>query len=229
MPPQFKSLVFQKPEDLVWNQFIEEWTPVIYATVQEALGPYGTEPLPNILPMGEGFHMAGATASFNMVSGQVTLSPAVKGDPGRILEKLTHEFMHGSLSQFPEGDCFYEEGYVDYGTWVLAHCPIWGPLRQPMIDAAARNIAQRRERAFLDLSDWDRKRWAGGIYASQAFGPHHLGRLRQRKLEGNFTWLVGTSLSNPLTTSYYRTYPIQNRSCCRAFEQQSCSLVQKER
>ncbi len=185
MPPKFVCQVFGDP---AWNQFVELWAPVIYTTVEEALGPYGRAPLPVILPMSAGLHMAGATASFQPTTGQVTLSPAVAGDRGRILEKLTHEFMHGSLNDFPEGDPFYEEGFVDYGTWCLAHAPVWEPYRKEMLAAASYNIEVRRERALKDISDWDRKRWAGGFFASQAHGPHHLARLRQRKLEGLYAW-----------------------------------------
>jgi hypothetical protein len=57
-----------------------------------------------------------------------------------------------------------------------------------MVDAAAFNIRMRRERAMLDLSDWDRKRWAGGLYAALSRGPFVIGSLRHKKSEGNYTW-----------------------------------------
>lgn len=171
-----------------WNLFVEHWAPVIYDFVGHALGPYGTDPLPELLPMSDGEHSAGATASFNPTTGQVRLSSSVEGKPGQTLEKITHEFTHGSLSKFPEGDPFYEEGFVDYSVWVMAHAPIWEPYRDEMIEAAAFNIKMRRERAMLDLSDWDRKRWAGGLYASLSRGPFIVASLRHRKAENNFTW-----------------------------------------
>ena len=115
---KFVSRVFEKPE---YNQFVEEWLPKIHGFLIEALGPFGTEPLPTILPMNDGSHMSGATASFEMVSGQVTLCPSVEGNPGQILEKLTHELVHGSYSKFPSDDVFYDEGFVDYSTWTLVH------------------------------------------------------------------------------------------------------------
>ncbi len=181
----FVCRIFQ-PE---WNSFVEAWAPIIYDFVGHALGPYGTEPQPEILKMADGMHSAGATASFDMLTGQVQLAGSVEGKPGQTLEKLTHEFTHGSLSRFPEGDGpFYEEGFVDYSVWVMAHAPIWGDLREDMINAAAFNIAMRRDRAMLDQSDYDRKRWAGGLFASLARGPFIIGALRQKKLEGNFTW-----------------------------------------
>ncbi len=128
-----------------------------------------------------------ATASF-AANGQVRLSATVAGSPGTILEKLTHEFTHGSLNDFPEGDPFYEEGYVDYSVWVMAHAPVWGEHREAMIQAAEYNIAQRRERALRLGSDYDRKRWAGGVYAMHALGPFIIASLRMKKLEGNLTW-----------------------------------------
>jgi hypothetical protein len=171
-----------------WNGFVEHWAPIIYDFVGHALGPYGREPLPEILQMPDGQHSAGATASFDPSSGQTRLCQSVEGKPGQTLEKLTHEFTHGSLALFPEGDPFYEEGFVDYSVWVMAHAPVWGELRDSMIEAAAFNIKMRRERALLDLSDWDRKRWAGGFYASISRGPFVIGSLRHKKSEGNYTW-----------------------------------------
>lgn len=181
---KFNSQVFGN----AWDQFVSEWAPVIYGFVLEALGPWGTEPLTTILPLSDGMHAAWATASFDQSTGQTRLSPETAGQPGVILEKLTHEFLHGSLSQFPEGDPFYEEGFVDYATWVLAHAPVWKNHRQAMINAAAYNIELRRDRAMKSLSEYDAKRWAGGMYANFAYGPLIVNRLRMRKLEGNFTW-----------------------------------------
>lgn len=181
---KFTSLVFGN----AWDGFVEEWAPVILAFVEEALGPYGTRPLPTILKLSDGMHAAMATASFNMSTGQVHMSDSTVGKPGQILEKLTHEFIHGSYAQFPEGDPFYDEGYVDYSTWVLAHAPVWKQHRQAMVEAAEFNIALRRERAMKDQSDYDRKRWAGGTFASIVHGPLIINRMRMRKLEGNFSW-----------------------------------------
>ncbi len=174
--------------DPAWNAFVEQWAPIIYDFVAHALGPYGREPLPLILPLEDAQKAAWATASFDMQTGQVQLANIVQGNPGQTLEKLTHEFIHGSLANFPEGDPFYEEGYVDYSVWVLAHAPVWGPHREAMIHAAEYNITQRRERAMRSLSDWDRKRWAGGMYAMYAKGPYIVAGLRNKKLEGDYSW-----------------------------------------
>jgi hypothetical protein len=70
----------------------------------------------------------------------------------------------------------------------MAHAPVWGLHREDMIEAAALNIRTRRERALHDISDWDRKRWAGGLFASIAKGPYIIPGLRMRKFEGNYTW-----------------------------------------
>lgn len=180
----FVCAIFNSP----WDNFVMHWAPIIYDFVGHALGPYGMDPLPEILAMSDGEHSAGATASFNPGNGQVRLSTSVENKPGQTLEKLTHEFTHGSLAKFPEGDPFYEEGFVDYSVWVMAHAPIWEPYRDDMIEAASFNIKMRRERAMLDLSDWDRKRWAGGLFASLSRGPFVVASLRHRKAENNFTW-----------------------------------------
>ncbi len=171
-----------------WDQFVVDWAPRIYSFLVEALGPFGTEPQPRILKLPDGMHMSGATASFDMVSGQISLCSSVEGNPGQTLEKLTHEMVHGSLSQFPSVDCFYDEGFVDYSTWVLAHAPVFGEFKQATVDAASFNIKMRRERASRNLSDYDRKRWAGGTFASLFLGPMILHRLRMKKAEGDFTW-----------------------------------------
>ena len=130
-----------------WDQFVELWSPRIYDFLGHALGPFGKEPLPEILPMSDGAHSAGATASFEPMTGQIRICKSVENKPGQTLEKLTHEMTHASLAQFPEGDTFYEEGFVDYSVWVMAHAPLWEPHREAMIEAAAFNIKVRRSGA----------------------------------------------------------------------------------
>jgi hypothetical protein len=181
---QFKSLILNSEEDL----FIEEWAAKIHGYLIEALGPFGTEPLPIILPMSYGMHMSGATASFDMHTGQMTLCPSVGGNPGQILEKITHEMVHGQYSQWPSEDEFFDEGFTDFSTWLLVHAPIYGQYRQQAIDSAAYNIKMRRERAMKGLSEYDKKRWAGGVFAMMAYGPMLLNRMRMKKAEGDFTW-----------------------------------------
>lgn len=172
-----------------WDRFIEDWAGKCYTFVAQALGPYQKEPLPVIQAVPEAMHANGVNASFAPGTGQISLVPTIVcGKPGTTLEKLTHELIHASLNDFPEGDPFYEESQVDYSTWVLAHAPIWGQHREQMIEAAAFNIQCRRERAFKTGSDYDRKRWAGGVFASMAYGPFIVARLHQKKLEGDFTW-----------------------------------------
>ena len=172
-----------------WNAFVEEWAPKIHAFVEEALGPYGTQPKREIKALSEGHHMACANASFDLVSGQICLGTHLADQPGVTIEKLLHEHLHASTSQWPMGDPFYDEGVsADYPTWVLAHAPIWEPYRNEVIKAAADNIRNRRERALKTGTDYDRKRWAGGLYAMTAYGPYIISMFRTRKAEGNFTW-----------------------------------------
>jgi len=171
-----------------WDRFVETWMPTLYDFVAQALGPYGREPLPTILRMEDGMHMSGATASFHMGTGQIHICQSVEGNPGQTLEKLTHELVHGALAQFPSVDPFYDEGAVDYSTWVLAHAPIYGNLRERVIASASFNIKMRRERAMRDLSDYDRKRWAGGLFYNLSHGPMLLAKLRMKKEAGDFTW-----------------------------------------
>ena len=180
----FQCRVFNSP----WDQFVEQWATVAYTFVSHALAGYAQEPLPEILPIHDGAHSAGANASFNPANGQICISSVVENRPGITLEKLTHELTHAALNDFPEGDSFYEEGFVDFSVWVMAHAPAWGQFQEEMIKAAAYNIKVRRERAKRDLSDWDRKRWAGGLFASAVHGPYIVARLRQRKMEGDLRW-----------------------------------------
>ena len=182
--PKFTCEVFGGP----WDEFVEEWLPRIHTFLFHALGPFGKEPLPEVLPITDGLHIAGATASFDPTSGQVRIHSSVDRNPGKTLEKLTHELTHASLALFPEGDCFWEEGVVDYSVWVMAHAPVWGEYRDLMIESAQKNIDMRRERAMASLSDWDIKRWAGGHYAALARGPYIVAGLRMKKAEGNLTW-----------------------------------------
>jgi hypothetical protein len=185
LAPKFKTEICG-PE---WNRFIEAWAPRCYAFVAQALGPYAKEPLPEILAIHDGAHSGGANASFQPDNGQIRLSPSViEGKPGLTLEKLTHELTHASLAAFPEGDPFYEEGFVDFSVWVMAHAPIWGEHREDMIRAAAFNIECRRDRALRDLSDYDRKRWAGGLFCSIMHGPWIVTRLKLRKEAGELQW-----------------------------------------
>lgn len=172
-----------------WDQFIEKWASICYWFVGEAFAGFHTEPLPEILPLTDPLHSSGANASFDIVSGQIRLSPSiVEHKPGITLEKLTHEMTHGALAGFPEGDPFYEEGFTDYSVWIMAHAPVWNPWGKDMIEAAAFNIKCRRDRAMKSQSDYDRKRWAGGLFASTALGPWIITHLKMKKLEGNLTW-----------------------------------------
>lgn len=171
-----------------WNAFVEYWAPIVHDFVEHALGPYATNPSPVIKLMHDGDHSAGATASFDLRDGQIHLSSSVEGLPGMTLEKLTHEMTHGSLAAFPEGDPFYEEGFVDYSVWVMAHAPVWGEYRNAMIQAAAYNIAQRRDRGLKDTNDYDRKRWAGGLFAMLAHGPWIVANLKMKKAQNDLTW-----------------------------------------
>ena len=176
-----------------WDRFIETWMGASYAFILEALGPYGVEPLREIHAVGDGHHAAGANASYQPGVGQISLSPSVVlNKPGLTLEKITHELIHASLDGFPDGpnnDPFFEEGYVDYATWVVAHAPYWGEHRRAMIDAAAFNIKCRRDRAMRGLSEYDAKRWAGGVYCAQAYGPWIIAKLSFSKREGQLTWV----------------------------------------
>lgn len=172
-----------------WDRFIENWAAVSYAFVAHALGPYAVEPRPEILPLADGAHCSGANASFDGNSGQIRLSPSVvAGKPGITLEKLTHELIHASLAAFPEGDPFYEEGFVDYSTWLMAHAPAWGTFGAAMVQAADFNIKCRRERAMKTQTEYDAKRWAGGLFAASAYGPWIVTRLRMKKLSGDLAW-----------------------------------------
>jgi len=182
--PRFTCRIFNSP----WDQFVELWAPRAYAFLGQALGPFATEPAPEIISLEVGAHSAGANASFSPDTGQVRLCTYLENQPGLTLEKLLHEFTHANLNNFPEGDPFYEEGYVDFSVWVMAHAPVWQPYRDDMIRAAAYNIEVRRERGLQDQNDYDRKRWAGGLFASLTKGPFIISNLRNRKMEGNFSW-----------------------------------------
>lgn len=172
-----------------WNRFIMEWAPISARFVEEALAGFQKQPLREIKAISAADHAAGANASFQPSTGQVCLSPSyVEGKPGTTLEKLTHEFVHAALNDFPEGEEFFEEGAADHSTWVLAHAPIWGAHREDMIEAARFNIAMRQERAFRTQSEYDRKRWAGGLCSSLLYGPWIVARLRNKKLAGDLTW-----------------------------------------
>jgi hypothetical protein len=186
--PLSQSFTCQVFKDGSWNTFVELWAPRIYSFVRTALGPYAVNPHAFIEPIEDAFHIAGANASFSPGTGQICLATHMEGNPGVTLEKLTHEMIHASLAAFPDGDPFYEEGVADYTTWVMAHAECWDPYRDEMIKAAADNIRNRRERAMRTDSDYDKKRWAGGLYMSTAYGPYVVVRYRQRKLDNNLTW-----------------------------------------
>lgn len=172
-----------------WNQFVENWAPKCYDFVAEALGGYQKEPLPEILAVSDAQHAAGVNAAFSPVSGQIWLHPSsAEGRAGTTLEKLTHELVHAALADFPEGDPFYEEGFVDYSVWVMAHAPFWGEHRESMIAAAEYNILARRERAIKTHAEYDAKRWAGAVYCSVAHGPWIIWKLREAKSEGRLRW-----------------------------------------
>jgi hypothetical protein len=183
--PKFKCS-FLSPE---WNSFVETWAPKCYAFVSQALGGYPQEPKTEILAIPEGYHASGVNASYQPDNGQIRLvASIVEGQPGATLEKLTHELIHSALASFPEGDPFYEEGFVDYSVWVMSHAPAWGTFQKAMQTSAEFNIECRRDRALRDTSDYDRKRWAGGLFCSLTHGPWIVSRLKMRKDAGEFVW-----------------------------------------
>jgi hypothetical protein len=181
----FESNICSDP----WDRFIEDAASKCYHFIQEVLGPYHKQPLFIIQAIRDSDHVAGANASFQPDNGQICLCPDyVRNRPGTTLEKLCHELLHANLNDFPEGDEFFEEGQIDYSTWVIAHAPYWREHREDMIEAAAHNIEVRRERALKQQTVYDRKRWAGGLCASIVHGPFILARLRQKKSTGDLTW-----------------------------------------
>lgn len=181
----FTCQAFQDPE---WNRFTSEWADRAYHFVGHAFAGFQREPLRRIIAMHDGLHAGGANASFDPATGQITLNSVIQGQPGVTLEKITHELTHAALASFPDDNGFHTEGYVDYSVWVMAHAPVWEPYRAAMIKAADFNIEVRRDRALKGGSDWDKQRWAGGLYAHLAFGPYVIPRLRQKKVESNYTW-----------------------------------------
>lgn len=180
--PRFQCDIFGP----TWNNFVEHWAPKIYHFVEKALGPYGIQPKSEIEAIDPGTHLAGANASFDLHDGHIELSLSLEGDGNATLEKLCHELVHASLAKFPQEDCFYDEGYVDYSVWVLGHAPIWKPF--DIIDAAQTNIDIRERRAMLNRTDYDRKRWAGGLFAAKAIGPFIIATLKMKKIEEDFRW-----------------------------------------
>lgn len=180
--PAFRCDIFSPK----WNAFVEAWAPKIYYFVENALGPYGVRPLEDIQAIDPGTHLSGANASFDLDIGRIRLSIPLEGNGNTTLEKLCHEMVHASLAKFPQEDPFYDEGYVDYSVWVLGHAPIWEPF--DFIGAAQTNINIREQRALLDRTDYDRKRWAGGLFAAKAIGPFILATLKMKKAEGDYKW-----------------------------------------
>ena len=183
---KFRTTIFGNE----WDQFVEEWAPRVYAFVEQALGDFPIEPLEEILAISPGHHSGGVNASFNPVTGQVRLCPSVvEGKPGATLEKLTHEFTHAALNDFPEGGSFHEEGAVDYSVWVMAHAPVWEPYRREMVHAAEYNIKCRKDRALGPGSNsFDIQRWCGGMWHMYAHGPWIVEKFRMKKIEKDFTW-----------------------------------------
>lgn len=169
----FKSLVFSSPTA---NAFLERWAEVSYMAIHRVLGDFQTEPLAVLLPLEEFMKAEGATASFETGKGQIRISADIERQPGAILEKITHELIHGSLDKMPAGDEFFEEGFVDYSTFLMAHLPVWGRYGQAMKDAAIFNIQKRKPT----------RRWAGGFYASRKYGKNLLSHLREAKK--SLTW-----------------------------------------
>jgi len=182
--PKFRSHVFGND----WDAWVELWAPKVYGFVRSSLGEYGTEPLPDILPMADADHAAGANASFNMATGQITLHPYMSHDPGTTLEKLTHEMVHGSLSKFPDSGEFFDEGVVDHSVLVLSKSTYWGEHQPAMERAAQYNLTMRCTRAYSTRTEYDRQRWMGGICSQYMYGDSVVAAFRQKKLSGDFSW-----------------------------------------
>lgn len=173
-----------------WNSFVVKWAGKIKPFLEEVLGPYGTEPLPHILPLNVmAIGKVPPSASFDMSTGQIQLTAAMEGDPGRTLEKLTHEMVHGSLSQFPSEDEFYDEGFVDYSTLLLSAAPIYGPFGPAMAKSAQGNLFRRiKQGKQADATIYDQRRASGSIHAKLTYGQGLLEHLRNQKLARTYEW-----------------------------------------
>ena len=172
-----------------WCTFVQDWASRIHPFVETLFGPYGTEPHTVIEALPVSAKAIGASASFDMSSGQITLCPSMEGDPGRTLEKLTHELLHGSFSDFPSVDPFYDEGFVDYTTLLLSSAPIYRDLGPAMQKSALGNIERRRQKGLAaGSSDYDRKRAMGAIFAKMAYGTQVVAHLRTQKMNRTFQW-----------------------------------------
>lgn len=173
-----------------WNAFVIEWAGKIKPFIEEALGPYGTEPLPHILPLGSyNVGKVAPSASFDMGTGQIELTHEMEGDAGRTLEKLTHEMIHGSLSLFPSDDEFYDEGFVDFSTLLLSSAPIYGDLGILMRRSAQQNLARRVKMGLVpNATRYDFRRASGAIHAKLTYGSGLIEHLRDQKMNETFEW-----------------------------------------
>lgn len=183
--PEFTSSVCGSQ----WDLFIASWMNKSYIFVEQSLGAYQKQPKKHVLPLHDSKYTSGVNACYNPSDGQIRLSRlAVEGESGVTLEKITHELIHASLSDFPEGDPFYEEGAVDYMVLVMAHSPFWEPYRSAMVTAARRNLELRRDRALKTRTDYTAKRWYGACFMAETYGPWIVERFREKKLTGELVW-----------------------------------------
>jgi hypothetical protein len=184
---QVECDVFSSPD---WNAFVVHWAGKIKPFLELVLGPYGTEPASRILPLRAiVVGNVAPSASFDMVTGQIELTPSMEGDPGRTLEKLTHEMLHGSLSRFPSDDEFYDEGFVDLSTLLLSQASIYGELG-PLMEKSARGNLVRRIKSGMqpNANPYDRRRACGAIHAKLTYGAGLIQHLRTQKMNGTFEW-----------------------------------------
>lgn len=173
-----------------WNLFVESWAAKIHPMLLDVLGPYGTEPHPHILPLNVmALGKVAPSASFDMDSGQIQLTPAMEGDAGRTLEKLTHEMVHGSLANFPSEDEFFDEGFVDFSVLLLSEQPVYGDLGPLMKRSAQQNLARRIKMGMApNATRYDFRRASGAIHAKLTYGHGLIEHLRNQKLNQTFEW-----------------------------------------
>lgn len=181
---RFKSIAF----DSHWDGVVERFAPICADIVVDRLGDWGTIPLEIIEPLENHLHTKlGVNASFDLLSGQISLHPYMDGDLGTTLEKLTHEMVHGALSQFPQEDEFYDEGYVDYSVLILSRTGLYREFGKSMERAARYNLSHRAQLAKGE-DTYHHRRWAGARHAHHRYGDQILNVLKDKKTDRDFNW-----------------------------------------
>ena len=190
-----------------WNQLVEEAAGIAYGLIHQRSGPFDQIPAAEILSAPEeNFQRNGFTGLF--LKGQIRMHRSLENNPGKTIRIVIHEMLHSSLAGFPLDDPFYFEGFVEHATQVVAAENVWGTYKDVVLQDVSEWFSFRMKQALTYRCDYDAKRWAGWVFAREAYGDRILSMFKEAKKSGKRSWWLPAQGEKQQCAGPYGSAPI---------------------